>query len=212
MVKCEDMIVSRVLIDNGSTLNVCPMSTIERLNVDTSLIHPTTIIIRAFDGTLWEVQDQIELAIGIGPMIFMVNFQVIKVDSPYNMLLGRPWLHTAGAIASTLHRRLKFPSEDLLITIMAEKHLTIFKDTSVPYIGANPFPEATFHSLELVSMISRTLELESAWLSATFMVAKEMLKFSYQLGRGLNAVGHGNASLIELRQQRRIRSTLRPFQ
>ena len=79
------------------------MSTIEQLNVDTSLIRPTTIIIKAFDGTLREVQGEIELAIGIGPMLFMVNFQVFKVDSPYNMLLGRPWLHAAGAVASTLH-------------------------------------------------------------------------------------------------------------
>ena len=30
------------------------------------------------------------------------------------------------------------------------------------------------------------------------MAAKEMLKFIYHLGRGLGAVGHGNASLIEL--------------
>ena len=35
------------------------MSTIECLNVDTSLIHPTTMIIKAFDGTLWEVQSEI---------------------------------------------------------------------------------------------------------------------------------------------------------
>ena len=60
-VKCEDIIVTRVLIDNGSALNVCSMSTIERLNVDTSLIHPTTMIIRAFDGTLRKVQGEIEL-------------------------------------------------------------------------------------------------------------------------------------------------------
>ena len=52
IVKCEDMFVIRVLIDKGSTLNVCPMSTLERLNVDTSLICPTTMIIRDFDGTL----------------------------------------------------------------------------------------------------------------------------------------------------------------
>jgi len=56
MVKCEDMIVTRVLIDNGLALNVCMMSTIERLNVDTSFIHPATLIIRAFDGTLRDVQ------------------------------------------------------------------------------------------------------------------------------------------------------------
>ena len=52
MVKCEDMIVSRLLIDNGLALNVCLMSIIKHLNVDTFLIHPTIMIIRAFDGIL----------------------------------------------------------------------------------------------------------------------------------------------------------------
>ena len=179
IVKCEDMNVAKVLIDNGSALNVCSMSTLKRLNVDVSLICPTTMIIRAFDGTLWEVQGEIKLAIGVGPMFCMVNFQVIKADSPYNMLLGRPWLHATGAVASTLHRRLKFPSKDLLITILAEEPLTFFKETSIPCIGANAFPEATFHSFELVSMISKTSELELAWPSATIMVAKEILKFGY---------------------------------
>ena len=51
IVKCEDMIVARILIGNGLALNVFLMSTLERLDVDTSLIHPTTMIIRAFDGT-----------------------------------------------------------------------------------------------------------------------------------------------------------------
>ena len=131
------------------------------------------------------MQGEIELTIGIGPMFFTVNFQVIKVDSPYNMLIGRPWLHTAGAITSNFHQRLKFPFKDLLIIIMAEKPLTIFKETSVPYIAANAFQEATFHSFKLVSMIFRASELESAWHSATIMAAREMLKFGYQLGQGL---------------------------
>ena len=47
-------------------------------------------------------------------------------------------------------------------------------------------------------MISRASKLESVWPSTTLMAAKEMLKFGYQLGRGLDAIGHGNASLIEL--------------
>jgi len=105
MVKCEDMIVARVLIDNGSALNVFSMPTIKHLNVDTSLIRPSIMIIKAFDGTFQEVKGKIELAIGTDPMFFMVNFQVIKVDSLYNMLLGRPWLHVTGAVAYTLHRR-----------------------------------------------------------------------------------------------------------
>ena len=115
------MIVTKVLIDNGSALNVCSMSTLKRLNMDTSLILPTTMIIRPFDGTLWKVQGKIELVIGIGPMFFMVNFQDITVDSLYNLLLGRPWLHAAGVVASTLHQRLKSPFEGSSITIVAEE-------------------------------------------------------------------------------------------
>jgi len=100
VVKCEDMIVTRVLIDNGSILNVCPMVTFEHLKVDMSIIKLSTMIVRAFDGMHREMQGEIELMIEIGSRSLMVNVQVIKVDSPYNMLLRRPWLHTAGAIAS----------------------------------------------------------------------------------------------------------------
>ena len=92
VVKCEDMIVTRVLIDNGLALNFCPMATLECLKVDMSLIRPSTMIIKAFDGTHCEVQGKIKLMIEIGPKSFMVNFQVIKVDTPHNMLFGRPWL------------------------------------------------------------------------------------------------------------------------
>ena len=125
VVKCEDMIVTRVQIENGSTLNVCPKATLEHLKVDMSLIWPSTMIIKAFDGTRQEVQHEIELMVEIGPRSFMVNFQVIKVDSLYNMLLGRPLLHVVGAVASTLHWRLKFISGNQLITIMAEEPMII---------------------------------------------------------------------------------------
>ena len=83
----------------------------------------------------------------------MDNFQVIKADPLYNMLLGWPWLHTIGTVASTLNRRLKFISENQLITIMTEEPMTIFQETSIPYIDANAFPKVSFHSFELVSMI-----------------------------------------------------------
>ena len=67
IVKCEDMIVTKVLIDNGSALNVYPMATLERLKVDMSLIKPSTMIIRAFDDTHCEVQGRTKLMIEIGP-------------------------------------------------------------------------------------------------------------------------------------------------
>ena len=50
VVKCEDMIVVRVLIDNGSALNVFLMVTLERLKVDMSFIWLGAMIIITFNG------------------------------------------------------------------------------------------------------------------------------------------------------------------
>jgi len=48
-----------------------------------------------------------------------------------------------------------------LITIIAEEPMTIFQETSIPYIDANAFPKASFHSFELVSTIHDAFEHES---------------------------------------------------
>ena len=45
---------------------------------------------------------------------------------------------------------------------MAKKPLTIFQETSIPYIDANAFPEVSFHSFKLVSMIHNASEPESS--------------------------------------------------
>ena len=90
VIKCEDMIVARVLVDNGLALNVWLLATLKRLKVDMSFIKPNTMIIIAFDGMRHEVQGEIKLMVKIGLRSFMDNFQVIKVNSSYNMLLGRP--------------------------------------------------------------------------------------------------------------------------
>ena len=90
VVNGENKTVARVIINNWLALNVCPMATLECLKVDMSLIKPSTMIIKAFNGTRREVQGEIGLMIEIVSRSFMVNFQEIKVDSPYNMLLERP--------------------------------------------------------------------------------------------------------------------------
>jgi hypothetical protein len=107
-VRTNNLIVSKVLIDNGSTLNVCPMTTLEKLDIDPTRVRATSMVVRAFDGTRREVIGEIELPIEIGPQVYDINFQVLRIDSPYNLLLGRPWLHTAGAVPSSLHQKMKF--------------------------------------------------------------------------------------------------------
>ena len=41
----------------------------------------------------------------------VVTFVVVASLSPYTTILGRPWIHAMGTIPSTLHVKVKFPTE-----------------------------------------------------------------------------------------------------
>ena len=41
-----------------------------------------------------------------------VDFIVVEAFSPYTAILDRPWLHAMGAISSTLHLKVKYPTHD----------------------------------------------------------------------------------------------------
>ena len=75
----------KVLIDNGSSLNV-----LVRLPVNRSYIKHSKTVVRAFNGTRREVTREIEIEMQIGPCTFNVEFQVIDISPSYNCLLGRP--------------------------------------------------------------------------------------------------------------------------
>ena len=49
--KVKDCTLPKVLIDNGSSLNVMPLSTLMRLPVDRSYMKHSKTVVRAFDGT-----------------------------------------------------------------------------------------------------------------------------------------------------------------
>ncbi|KAJ9178602.1 hypothetical protein P3X46_010473 [Hevea brasiliensis] len=89
-VKCKGCIVAKVLIDNGSALNVLPNTTLARLPVDQSDIRQSAMVVRAFDGTRREVLGDIDLPIQVGACTFNVTFQVMNIEPAYTMLLGRP--------------------------------------------------------------------------------------------------------------------------
>ena len=109
--KIKDCTLSKVLIDNGSSLNVMPLSTLMRLPVDRSYMKHSRTMVRAFDGRRREVTGKIEIELHIGLCTFNVEFQVMDISPSYNFLLGKPWIHIAGAVPSTLHQKIKFVTE-----------------------------------------------------------------------------------------------------
>ena len=77
--KVKNCTLPKVLIDNGSSLNVMPLSTLMRLPVDRSYMKHSKTIVRAFDGTRREVTGEIEIEMQIGPCTFNVEFQVMDI-------------------------------------------------------------------------------------------------------------------------------------
>jgi len=68
-IKCLDHIVAKVLIDNDSSLNVMPKSTLDKLPFNASHFRPSSMVVRAFDGSRRDVRGEIDLLIQIGPHI-----------------------------------------------------------------------------------------------------------------------------------------------
>ena len=107
-VKCRDKFVARVLIDNGSRLNIFQLSTLTQLNHDVGKIRQSCMNVRTFDGSQRQTMGEVDLCIQMGPAEFETEFQVMGISTSYNMLLGRPWIHAVRAVPSTLHQILKF--------------------------------------------------------------------------------------------------------
>ena len=55
---------------------------------------------------------QIRLLVQTGADVVEVDFIVVDVFSPYTAIIGRPWLHSLGAVSSILHQKVKYPSGD----------------------------------------------------------------------------------------------------
>ncbi|XP_040973998.1 uncharacterized protein [Gossypium hirsutum] len=188
-----------VLIDNGLTLNVLPLSTLNRLPIDSSHMKTCQNIMRAFDGTERKVMGRIEVSLLIRPNTYEVDFLVMDITPSYNYLLERPWIHSAKAIPSSLHQKLKLVTEGWLITINAEEDIIASVTSSALYIEYNDEAvECSFRSLEFVNVTSiiegkripRAKISEATRMGLQLTVGKGALP-----GRGLGKYLHGRVEV-----------------
>ncbi|KAA3484402.1 Gag-pro-like protein [Gossypium australe] len=149
---CKGYIIPNVLIDNGSALNVMPLATLSRMPVDMSYLRPCHSTVRAFDGTRREVMGKIEIPLEVGPCTYDIEFQVMDIASSYNCLLGRPWIHSAGVVPSSLHQKVKFVMDNRLITVAGEEDIVASISTDAPYIKVSKDAvECSFRSFEFIN-------------------------------------------------------------
>ena len=65
---------------------------------------------------------------------------------------GKPWIHIAGAVPSTLHQKINFVTEGQLVSIAAKEDMIATNSSGAPYVEADEKAlECSFKSLEFVN-------------------------------------------------------------
>ncbi|XP_052114525.1 uncharacterized protein LOC127745613 [Arachis duranensis] len=121
-----DLLVRKVLLGPGSSADVLFYSTFKKMKLSDNLLQSSTGDLVGFSGervpilgTVW-----LQTTLGEHPLSKTQDIQYLVVDcfSPYNLILGRPFLNKFGAIVSTVHLCVKFHVQDNIIATVHSDH------------------------------------------------------------------------------------------
>ena len=91
----------------------------------------------------------------IGPVRYSVLFQVLRIQSSFNLLLGHPWIDKVGSIPSPLHQKVKFIHEGRIITVQFDQDVVTFFEP-VLHISHNEddllLTRLTFDEVQVVNL------------------------------------------------------------
>jgi len=85
------------LIDDGSIVNIIYNEFLNRMEATPEaarvMLHPHHEPLYGFDGREECFSSMASLPVQANPYFVITEFHVIDVPSPYNVILGRPWIH-----------------------------------------------------------------------------------------------------------------------
>ncbi|XP_065632661.1 uncharacterized protein LOC136068839 [Quercus suber] len=113
--------VKRVMVDQGCAVEIMYPDLFKGLNLRLDDLTPYYSPLVSFEGRMVTPKGQIRLPVQTGSEVVEVDFIIVDVYSPYTAIVARPWLHTLGAVSSTLHQKVKYPSEGRVCEIRGDQ-------------------------------------------------------------------------------------------
>ena len=102
--------VRRVMVDQGSAAEIMYPDLFKGLGLKPKDLTTYSSPLVSFEGKIVVPKGQIRLSVQAGSDVVEIDFIVVDVFSPYTAIMGRPWLHSLGAVSSTLHQKVKYLS------------------------------------------------------------------------------------------------------
>ena len=103
--------MKRVMVDQGSAVKIMYLDLYKGPNLKVEDLTAYSSPLVSFEGKIIIPKGQVRLLVQTGSEVVVVDFIVVDAYSPYTAIVARPWLHTLGAASSTLHQKVKYPSE-----------------------------------------------------------------------------------------------------
>uniref|UniRef100_A0A2N9GCB7 Uncharacterized protein n=1 Tax=Fagus sylvatica TaxID=28930 RepID=A0A2N9GCB7_FAGSY len=116
-----DYDVQRVLVDQGSFAEIMYKGLYEKLGLKEADLANFTTPVFGFTGESTIPMGKTTLPVLAGPINLQTEFIVVRGTSPYNAIVGRDWLHRMKAVPSTLHQKLRFPTEEGVMEINGDQ-------------------------------------------------------------------------------------------
>ncbi|KAH0729704.1 hypothetical protein KY290_000837 [Solanum tuberosum] len=100
--------INRILIDEGSGVNILPIHTFKELDITTEELSESCLLIQGFNQGGERSMGSIKLEIHMEDLRSSAWMHVIDAKTSYNILLGRPWVHQIRIVLSSYYQFLKY--------------------------------------------------------------------------------------------------------
>lgn len=100
-----------VMIEQGSRTEIIYPNLFKDLRHKPEDLSKYDVPLIGFDGKTIIPRGMIRLVIQTGDEVVNADFIMVEDYSPYMAILVRPWFHALGAVSSSLHVKLKYPTE-----------------------------------------------------------------------------------------------------
>ena len=115
--------VSRVLVDNGSALNVMPSRMLLTLGKSQEDLISTEVSVAAFTGEVTKTIRVSYVELNMGSKTSLSVFFVVNSSTSYQALLGRDSIHANWYVPSSLHQfLLLWKGDEVEVVWVEEKH------------------------------------------------------------------------------------------
>ncbi|XP_021820821.1 uncharacterized protein LOC110762483 [Prunus avium] len=107
-IQIAQVMVDRIHADKGSTANILQLAVILQMGLEAK-INKSARSLTGFNGAIMVTVGTIDLDVYYPPVISSQTFMVINEVSPYNGILGKPWIGKINAITSATHQKIRYP-------------------------------------------------------------------------------------------------------